>query len=259
MTSEEIRTVSSVCHQWQVNVNNNFAEVLILSQEGCMEDALCLALENNKDELAYTLVSMSSSPNQSERALRYLIRQRGGNGMSMDLINRLLDHPQHPACADCNDGTLLRDAAEGGHMEIVRMLLEAPQNAALADCRFGEFLVHAAFGGHTEIVRLLLEAPQNAASADCQNGEALRLAACGGHTEIVRLLLDAPRNAARADCQDGMALQMAALFGHTVVVKLLLNSPHMRVCHGHLALLRAKEGRHSDIVSLISQSLLLLQ
>ena len=207
-------------------------------------DALILASSNGYDDIVQLLLeyprNTAYADSQDSKALlwtinnhyyygRGIIRERrlarDDNHVEarINIIKKLLNHPNHSAHADCNNNEALIQAVRFGNEIIVRMLLEHPQYTPLANCNDSYALIQAAKYGHTEIVQMLLDWPEHAPRADCDNGEALAWAVINNHESVVRILLEYPKHAPRANCQNGLAIREAKKKGYDDIFKLLVS------------------------------------
>ena len=117
-----------------------------------------------------------------------------------------------------------------------------------------EFFGYAALEGDSQVVRMLIDA-----GADINMREltlrrtAITVASSRGHLEIVRLLLEARADTGRDRSQQSTPLVDACDMGHLDVVRLLLAECRETPMDYPVALVRAFERGHSEIVRFMLQ------
>lgn len=146
------------------------------------------------------------------------------------------------------DNYALRLAAEKGHVEVVKLLL---QDKRVDPSALGNYAIkRGAEKGHTEIVKLFLQDTKVDPSAG--NNYALRLAAEKGHTVVVKILMQDKRVDPSAN--DNYAIGLAAANGHDEVVKLLLQDKRVDPSDkNNYAIIWAAANGHFEVVKLLKQ------
>jgi ankyrin repeat protein len=156
-------------------------------------------------------------------------------------------------------GEAMEDATVRGYTEIARILVENGVDVNKPTARGSTYLGDAALKGQKGMVQLLLDHGASIALRNKWGGTALHDAALGGSAEVIDLFLD---RGAEIDVRNldmgATPLMLAASVGRREAVLALLKrgaNSQLRDASGHTALDRARETGTSEIIRLLTATL----
>ncbi|KAL6719858.1 superkiller [Lecanora helva] len=140
------------------------------------QNALCLAIENNKLEAVKALLSGRFPADL--------------NSLNVQAVQQMVEWDDAKPPKVILYASALQCAAATGRVEIGQFLIEEGAHVDLVAGYFGSPLQAACLRGHAAIVQLLLKHRAEPNSQGGFHGNALQAAAAGGHSEIIDLLLE---------------------------------------------------------------------
>ncbi len=237
---------------WKLRAFSNFD---IPAGDTLIETRSCGYIRFNAVAGKHYFLSANSTPNDVTLTISMGAAQRNV------VVSRTFFKTDYLDFSDRKKGNLLVDAIAAGNVIAVKKLLAKGADPNWVDHYGLNPIPLAALEGNLEILQILVDAGGRLDTSEGAN--ALVLAASHGNLDMVRYLVENGADINRRGCRqeiwpivkDNSSLMEAAKNGHVQVVEYLLQHKAYTKFYnedGKTALDLAREGGHSQIVSLLS-------